>query len=48
MKIKINSDDLPLEKTLIMNNVVILDNSIFSKNHNHYYHEIFLEKCSYE
>ena len=48
MKIKINSDDdLLLEKTLNLHNIVIFIKSIFSKNHNHYYYQIFLEKCSY-
>ena len=48
-KIKINSDnDLPLEKTLNMNNVVILVKSIFSKNQNHCYYQQFLEICSYK
>ena len=47
-KIKIDSDDdLPLKKTLTMHNVVILIKSVFNKNQNHYYYNIFLEKCSY-
>ena len=43
---KINSDDhLLLEKTLNMQNIVILIRYVFSKNHIHYY-EMLLEKCS--
>ena len=39
MKIKSNSDnDLPLEKTLDMDNVVILIKSVLNKNHNHHYY----------
>ena len=48
-KNKMNSDDdLPLEKTLNMQNVVILIKLVFQKSHNHYYYEIFLEKCSHK
>ena len=44
---KINSNnDLPLEKTLTMHNVVILIKSVFNKNQNHYYCKVLLEKCS--
>ena len=39
--------DLPLEKTLSVQNVVILIKSVFNKNHNYYY-ETFLEKYSYK
>ena len=46
-KIKIDSYDyLPLEKTLTLNNVIILIKSVLDKNH--YYYKIFLEKCSYQ
>ena len=46
MKIKIDSDDdLPLEKLIDMNNVVILIKSVLSENSNHYYYENVLEKC---
>ena len=46
-KIKIDSDnDLLLEKTLTLNIVVIPVKSVFNKNKNHYYYNIFLEKCS--
>ena len=42
MKNEINSDDnLTLEKTL--NNIVILIKSVFNKNHNHYYYNVFLD-----
>ena len=35
MKIKINSDDdIPLEKTLNMHDVVIIFKSVFGKNYN--------------
>ena len=48
-KIKINSDDdLLLEETLNMKNVLILIKSFFNKNHYHHYHETFLEKCLYK
>ena len=48
-KIKINSvDDLPLENTLNMCNAVILVMSVFNKSHNHSYHRVFLNKCSYK
>ena len=47
MKIKINwENDLHLEKILNMHDVVGLIKSVFSKNHNHYYHQHFLEKRS--
>ena len=46
-KTKFNSnDDLPLQKTLNMQNAVILIKFILNKKHNHYYHETFLGKCS--
>ena len=44
-RIKIDSNDsLLLEKRLTLHNV----KSIFNKNENHYYYNIFLEKCSYQ
>ena len=44
MKIKINSDDeLPLEKTLNIHNVIIIK-SIYYKSLNNYYNQMFLEK----
>ena len=49
MEIKINSDDdLPLEKSLNMENVVIFIRSAFNKNHNHYYYETFIGKSLYK
>ena len=48
-KIKIDSDDdLSLEETLNLYNVVILIKSILNKNQNHYCYDILLEKCSYQ
>ena len=48
-KIKINSDDnLPLQKTWKMVNVVILLKPVFNENHNHYYYQVFLEICLYK
>ena len=45
-KIKIESyDSLPLEKTLTLHNVIILIKSVFNKDRNHHYSNIFLEKC---
>ena len=39
-KIKIDLiEDLPLEKTLTMHNVVILVKSVFTKSHNQYYYK---------
>ena len=43
-----SSDSLPLEKTLTLHNVIILIKSVFNKNQNHYYYNIFLEKCFYQ
>ena len=37
---------MKLEKTLNMHNVLILIKSISNKNYNHYYYQVFLEKCS--
>ena len=40
---KINlDDDVPWKKTLNMYNVVIHINSVFNKNHNHYYYQTFI------
>ena len=48
-KIKIDlNDNLPLEKTLNVHNVVIRIKSVFNKNYNHYYYRVFLEKFSYK
>ena len=46
-RIKIESNDsLYLEKTLTLDNVIILIKSVFNKNQNHYYYNIFLEKLA--
>ena len=37
-----------LSKTLTFHNVIILIKSVFNKNQNHYYYNLFLEKGSYE
>ena len=47
-KIKVNSyGSLPIEKRLTLHNVIILIKSVQNKDKNHYYYNIFLEKCSY-
>ena len=47
-KIKIDlDDDLPLERTLTMYNVVMLVKSVFNRNKNHFCYNIFLEKGSH-
>ena len=49
VKIKVDSyDSLPIEKGLNVHNVIILNKSIFNKDQNHYYYDIFLKKCSYQ
>ena len=46
---KVDSYDyLPIKKTLILYNVIILIKSVLNKDKNHYYCKIFLEKCSYQ
>ena len=48
-KIKIDwHDSLPLEQTLTLCNVIILIKWVFNKDENHWYYNIFLEKCSYQ
>ena len=48
-RIKVDSyDSLPLEKTLSLHNVMILIKSVFNRNQNNYYYDIFLEKCLYQ
>ena len=48
-KIKVDSyDSLPLEKRLILHNVIMHIKSVLNKDENHYYYKIFLEKCSYQ
>ena len=46
MKSGINSvDNLPLEKTLNMQNAIIFIGSSFSNNYNHYRHDVRSTKC---
>ena len=46
MKISVGSYySLPLEKTLTLHNVITLIKSVLNKDQNHYYYNIFLEKC---
>ena len=40
-------DSLPLEKTLTYH-VMIYIKSVWNKDQNHYYYNIFLEKCFYQ
>ena len=48
-KIKVDSYDyLPIEKRLTLHNVIIHIKSVLTKDKNHYYYKIFLEKCSYQ
>ena len=47
-KIKVYAvDDLPLQKMLNIQNEVILINTVFNENRNHYYHEKVLH-CLYK
>ena len=39
---------LPQEKTLSLRNVIILVKSVWNKDKNNYYFNIFLEKASYK
>ena len=49
MKIRINSvDDLALEKTLHIENAIILIRPIFNHNSYHYQNDVCLTKCSYK
>ena len=49
MMIKIDADnDLSQEEMLTFHNVMIVIKSVLDKNQNHYYCNIFLEKCSYQ
>ena len=41
-------DSLALDKTLTLHNVIIFINSVFNEDQNHWYYNIFLEKCSYQ
>ena len=48
-KMKVDShDSLPLEKVLTFHNVIILIKSVFKKDKNSYYYNIFLEKRTYQ
>ena len=47
-EIETNSDNLPLEKIISMNNLIIFIKFNFNENHNHYYYKVFLEKYSYK
>ena len=49
VRVKIDSyDSLPLEKILAFHNLIIFIKSVFNKDKNNYYYNIFLEKCSYK
>ena len=48
-KIKVDSyDSLPIKTTLDLRNVVIPIKSVVNKDKHHCYHNIFLEKFSYQ
>ena len=48
MKIKVNSDeDLSLNKTLKLRNMVIVVRSVFHED-NKYYPQVFLDECLYK
>ena len=48
-RIKVESyDSLPLEKAMTLCNVIILVKSVWKKDKNNYYYNVFLEKASYE
>ena len=48
MKIKFNSDDdLPLNKTLEILNMIIVVGAVFDEN-NKYYPQVFFDDCLYE
>ena len=48
-RIKVDSYDyLTREKTLTLHNVIIHIKSVYNRNRNHDYYNIFLEKCSYQ
>ena len=47
IRIKVGSyDSLPPERALAFHNVIILIKSVFNKDKNKYFYNIFLEKCS--
>ena len=41
-------DSFPLEKTMTLRNVITLVRLVWNKNKSNYYHNIYLEKASYE
>ena len=41
-------DSFPLEKTMTFHNVIILIMSVWNKDKNNYFYNLFLEKASYE
>ena len=48
MKIKFNSDDeLPLNKTIEIVTITIVDRAVFHEN-NEYYAQVFLDECLYK
>ena len=48
-KIKIDSDDdLALEKTLTLRNIIIQMKSVLNKDQNYYYYNTTFEKCLYQ
>ena len=46
--IKVDSYVLALKETLTLHNIVILIQSLLNKNKNHYYYNVFLERCLYQ
>ena len=49
VKIKVDSNySLPIKNIMTVHNVIIHIKSVLNKDENHYYHKIFLEKCSYQ
>ena len=47
MKIKFDSDDLPLNKTIEIHNATIIIRAVFHEN-NKYYPKVFLDECLYK
>ena len=48
-KIKVDScDSLPLERKLAFHNIIITIKSVFNKNKNNYFFNVFLQNGSYE
>ena len=41
-------DFLPLGKKLTFHHVTVLIKLVLNKDHNHYYYNIYLEKCFYQ